>query len=141
MEVYELREVLEAHAARIAAVRSAEEETRPALLRLDGLVREGASLAKERRMADYNRVDVAFHQTLMDLAGNQRMRRIFDAVHAQVQSVRLRAITLPGRPAKSQEEHVRLVAAIHRGDAGAAETEIRHHVTSVKDEVLFALRG
>lgn len=156
-EVYELRELLEAHAARCAACRllpapagvavappvsspSASPDSLALLAQLSQLVEEGERLVVARRVADYNRLDVRFHQTLMDLAGNRRLRRVFDTVHAQVQAVRLRAITLPGRPARSQEEHARLVAAIERADAAAAEAEIRHHVSSVKDDVLTALQ-
>ncbi len=139
VEVYELRELLEAHAARRAAEKRAAGEDVALLTRLATLVEEGERLVAARRVADYNQLDVAFHQTLMDLASNWRLRRVFDTVHAQVQAVRLRAITLPGRPARSQEEHARLVAAILRADADAAEAEIRHHVASVKEEVLAVL--
>ncbi len=139
LEVYELRELLEAHAARRAAERHAQPMQQALLARLQEIVERAEALVRERRPADYNHLDIEFHQTLMQMADNQRMQRIFAGVHAQVQAVRLRAINLPGRPGKSQEEHRRLVSAIRAGNADRAETEVRRHISSVKDEVLAQL--
>jgi DNA-binding GntR family transcriptional regulator len=135
-EVYEMRELLEAFAARRAAQRHAEPAAAALLKQLAGIVEEAEPHARASRTAEYNRLDVEFHQTLVALGGNARVARVFQGVHAQVQAVRLRAIRLPGRPGRSQEEHQRLVAAIRRGDAGAAEAEARHHIASVKQDVL-----
>jgi DNA-binding GntR family transcriptional regulator len=138
-EVYELRELLEAFAARRAAQRHADPAAAALLERLTAIVEEAEPHARAPDMAEYNRLDVELHQTLVALGGNRRVARVFHGVHAQVQAVRLRAIQLPGRPARSQEEHHRLVAAIRRGDADSAEADARHHIASVKQDVLARL--
>ena len=139
VEVYELREVLEGFAARRAAERHDTAPQRQRLARLAAIVTEAGQLADRQHTPEYNRLDSELHQTLLEMAENQRLLRVYRSVHAQVQAVRRRAIHLPGRPAKSHREHRRIVAAIRAGDADRAEAETRRHIASVKEAVLAQL--
>src|SRR5439155_18147216 len=123
VEVYELREVLEAFAARRAAERHDTPPQRRLLAQLAAIVKEADHLADSAHTPEYNRLDAALHETLLAMAENRRMLRVYRSVHAQVQAVRRRAIHLPGRPARSHREHRRIVAAIRAGDADRAEAE------------------
>jgi DNA-binding GntR family transcriptional regulator len=55
-------------------------------------------------------------------------------VNAHLQMVRLRTVTLPGRPEQTVREHYGIVAAIEKRDASLAEKLMRKHVASVRKD-------
>ncbi len=72
--------------------------------------------------------DMAFHRALAEASGNLMFRLILDSLAEIGLASRQRTI---GRVGKftGVEHHAAILAAVERGDAGAAAAAMRHHIT------------
>lgn len=124
LHAYELREVIDGLAARLAA----ERERTQAAARLEPL------LAVQRAALDpwapdkYTEANVEFHAAIFELAGNEFL-------HGQLPVVRMTAQVFTPTALLSQErvfsaiaEHMEIVEAIKCGDATTAEVVARGHI-------------
>ncbi len=136
VELYELREALETFAIRRATERADER----LLAELDGNLRASAGLvAKLRRSgkkaaaqsvsAPFHALDLAFHMTLLEAAGNRRMLKVVGDSHiltrifqADRHAFRLDILET------TQSEHEAIAAAIRNRDASTAEEAMRLHI-------------
>jgi DNA-binding GntR family transcriptional regulator len=130
-ELYELREVLEARAARRAAERA------PADLhaRLSALIKAFGTALKQNDVDRLNAVDTDLHAAISAASGNGRLERSIDTLRAQVLQVRLRTMRQRGRPAKSFREMATLTAAIHSRNGARAEAAMREHLASLRADL------
>lgn len=131
-ELYDLREALEALAARRAAEQGATDlrGTLNAVIKAYGVA---------LKQADYQALaaaDVDLHRSIVRAAGSKRLEKAVDLLAAQVHQVRVRAVRLRGRAAKSFREMAKLTAAIRARDAGRAEASMREHILSLKADIL-----
>jgi len=136
IELYELREALECFAARRASERIGERQ----LADLDRNMAASAELvAKVRRSgkkaaaksvaAPFHALDLAFHMTLLEAAGNRRMLKVVGDSHILVRifqadrhSFRLDILET------TQTEHEAIAEAIRSRDANAAESAMKIHI-------------
>jgi DNA-binding GntR family transcriptional regulator len=134
-EIFELREGLEAEVVRLVLARA----TADTLEILQSHVAAAEAALADADYPAFNAADVALHDALAHAAGNRRLKQALDDVRIWVQRIRLATVAsqfrLPGRPAKAQEQHRRLVEAL-RGRDPAAESIIRQHISSLKEEIL-----
>lgn len=130
-ELYELREVLEARAARRAAERANAEYHS----RLNDLIRALGAALKDDDVDRMTTIDEDIHTAVAAMAGNVRLERAIETVRAQVHHVRLRSFRARGRAAKSLREMAKLVAAMRRRDATRAEAAMREHVASLRSDL------
>jgi DNA-binding GntR family transcriptional regulator len=130
-ELYELREVLEARAARRAAERA------PSDLhgRLSALIKAFGTALKQNDVERLNAVDADLHAAISAASGNARLERTIEMVRAQVLQVRLRTMRHRGRPAKSFREMAKLTAAIHSRNGARAEAAMRDHLSSLRADL------
>jgi DNA-binding GntR family transcriptional regulator len=131
--LYELRLVLEIAAVRRAA-QSGNQPTEAAALRTE----MGGYLDEEPQI-NFHRLDVRFHRSISDLGGNPELAITLMRVHQRIQSVRVRC-QVPGRLRIAHRQHGRIVTAIRKGDADAAEEAITEHVRSACEHVLDVTR-
>ncbi len=61
---------------------------------------------------------------------------MMEIVNAHLQIIRLRTVVLPGRARKTVEEHYKVLEAIEKGDAKAAERLMRRHIESVRNDAI-----
>jgi DNA-binding GntR family transcriptional regulator len=122
IELYAMREILEGSAARFAA----QHATGPEIEILYGLQRElGSAPDHALRLVTLNR---RFHQAIYDAAHNQYLTQALDALHDSMALLHSTTFRAPKRRRESDEEHRRIVAAIERHDADAAEAAAREHI-------------
>lgn len=123
LEVLEVREVLDARAAELAAQRITEKEL-AALERLIELQRAAVAAGDTEEMS---RLDHDFHDRIYRAARNGVLVAIEQYTREVLQVVRWRLITLSTRAAQSIEEHLQITAAIReRSGRGAAAAARRH---------------
>ncbi|MHB1133988.1 MAG: GntR family transcriptional regulator [Chloroflexota bacterium] len=135
VEILTFRELLEAHAARLAAQRRDAATT----ARLAELVEACEPLVAGRDQRGYGRLVAELHRAIVQSSGNRRLIRVFDTLYDQSRIIRWRAFNLPGRPDVGHQEHRQIVAAIAAGDADAAERLVReHHRHTMRDVVAAA---
>jgi len=129
-ELFEARRLLEPVIAGLAARRATREEVQEMERILDEQAKEIA--AGNTGLAQ----DAAFHAAIATAAHNRAITRIVHAVMDLLAQSREEAISTPGRPTRSHEDHRRVLDAIRGGDAAAAERAMQDHVVAVEALVL-----
>ena len=121
-ELYDIREVLEGFAAKLAARHAspAEIELLREMIASDKLVRGEAH--------DLARANKQFHQQLHHCTHNQYLQQMLDSVRRSLALLSGTTLAEPARVQDSQEEHIQLVEAIERRDEATAEEVARRHV-------------
>ncbi len=131
-DIYDLREVLEIHAARLAVTRMTDADLARLEAQVETLHRLGrAGAAQEQVIEDY-----AFHRMLCELGGNGQILRIFDQLATQLRA----GIAIVGRlyddPAKIAATHDPLMEAIRARDPVRLEAELREHLEDAREHVV-----
>jgi DNA-binding GntR family transcriptional regulator len=125
--LYEIREVLDPMATRLAAERRSEEDVERILAAEQALVPFGATAD-----ADALRVHRDFHRSVYQASGNPvligELERLWDkADRYRVVGLRSREDS-PAETARVRDEHRRIAQAVAAGDPGEAELAMRTHV-------------
>ncbi|GIJ60885.1 FadR/GntR family transcriptional regulator [Virgisporangium aurantiacum] len=134
-QINDVREMLEARAARLAAARAAAgtsagttaSAARPADLdRLRDLHKQlKAAKADVERAAV---LDVAFHREIAVATGNPLFVVIIDSIEPALLDIRRRTLGSPGRPARSLRAHALILDRIAAGDPDGAEAAMAEHL-------------
>jgi DNA-binding GntR family transcriptional regulator len=80
-----------------------------------------------------------FYELLMEIAGNDVLRRSYEALTGPVRRLRRIAMQYPGRVHASLEHAAAIVAAIESRDEDTAEREMRSQLSSAREAVLSVL--
>jgi DNA-binding GntR family transcriptional regulator len=137
-QLYDVREVLEARAASLAAVRMTKEE-RKALI--DTLAEHDAQMTEENSTS-YPRgnTDWDFHILILRGARNDVIWRICgDELRDMFSLLRSRHGSSPGRGRKALEEHRWVAEAIVAGNADLAALLMAQHIRASRDNLLAAM--
>lgn len=137
--MFEAMSELEAICARLSAERMTIDERRG----LEFLHRSSAKLVHAGANEEYAAHNTEFHSRLYRGAHNDHIYELVTQTRARLAPFRRAQFRLPGRLAKSYDEHDVIVTAIMRGDAVAAGQAAYAHVAIVSDaSVVFAtVRG
>jgi DNA-binding GntR family transcriptional regulator len=131
VELLYVREALEGLTARMATKnmdRATLEKLRECLHRIS------SEQEKNDKLLKYTPSDVEFHSLLLDACKNNLLKSMMGIVNSQLQMIRLRTVTLPGRAEQTVREHYEILEAIEKGDADLAERAMRKHVASVRKD-------
>ncbi|HEX9578639.1 MAG TPA: FCD domain-containing protein, partial [Myxococcales bacterium] len=72
-------------------------------------------------------------------ARNSVILKVLDLLMDLLRESRTRSLQVPGRIERSYAGHRRILRALKRRDAGAAETAVRKHLKEIEDIVLRQL--
>ncbi len=129
-DVYELRALLEGHAAR----RAAGAVTAATLDALDESCARSTVLAQgEPPVIDLVRENARFHTLILDAAGSERLEGFVRAVTEMPLIYRTYAWYSAEQRRQAHREHERLVDALRAADAERAELIMRRHVLEGAD--------
>jgi DNA-binding GntR family transcriptional regulator len=150
-ELYGMREVLESYAAREAAEKIQPDE----LVRLEELVRQWLAIARhlrdsgaaalEPRMHDrWIKIDEKFHELVLGAARNQLLYKTVSDMRLMAQTLEVRqsgaSPTIGLAPAaRTIRDHMRLLRALRRHDADAAEASMRQQLRMGRERHLAEL--
>ena len=124
MDAYELREVIDGLAARLAASRASALAGAP--LRAIIAVQRGS--LEPWQPAVYTAANVEFHTAIMGLSAYEYLARQVPIVHMTSQVFAPRVLFARDRALAAIEEHEQIVAAIEGADADEAEHLARLHI-------------
>ena len=125
-DMLEARELLEAFAARMAASRRGEDD----LERLRAcIIDERLDLGTERQHAQ----NTGFHTALLEASGNTLLAIAAQPVFGILQTNMRRREIERGTLARVNEDHRRILAAVEKGDANAAEQQMREHLAMLRE--------
>ncbi|MFH1176417.1 MAG: FCD domain-containing protein [Acidobacteriota bacterium] len=134
-ECFDLRLVLEAHAAELAAERA----TAADLGRLRSRAAVEYTYHDWESYATFLDANLAFHLELATLSGNRRLASTLRDLLSSMQRFFFLGLDLGDYGAEMRSEHERLVAALARRDAGAAVESIRSQIGRSRDRIMRAL--
>lgn len=136
IEIYELRELLETAAVRVAA-ESMDDESRA---RLERISEESQKLKLKKGNAPRLAVLISqFDDVLFDQVQNSRIRAVVENLRAHLTRIGHLTEGIPGRIDASVDQHEKIVGAIAARDPETAEKHLRDHIRSVRDDQLKEL--
>lgn len=128
--IYDLREVLEGLAARLAVIHASPAQWRTDLERFKGpmktLVAKGDLDAYIAHYEDLRR-------RIITAAANPLLAEMLDSIFEKTQVLIRRIIILPGRAELGRRQHVAMLEAMCKGDATGAERLRREGLRTAKD--------
>ncbi|MDO8874713.1 MAG: GntR family transcriptional regulator [Pseudolabrys sp.] len=126
-EMAELREVLEAHAARRAAKKIDDATLKELRAAFDTLTKSGV----EGHFDDFLAFDDLFHSAIHRAAGNRKILEMIRNLRDQIQWVRVSNAILPGRVGESLAEMKLVLEALERRNERAAAEAMSAHIGNI----------
>jgi GntR family transcriptional regulator, trigonelline degradation regulator len=134
-EIYELRGLLEANAARACAEEATPEVVRQ-LRGIRGIIEEAFEKRDLPRVLEYTE---RFYETLFEAAGKHVSLTVVKTLNARINRLRALTIATPGRGSDSNREMNLLLDAIERRDGDAASAASFAHIKRTSELALSAL--
>jgi len=133
IEIYQVREVIEGLAARLAAraVRSAGQSPKA----LQKIADKGRKYALSFELSAYLQANQEFHETIYAMAGTPRVTTLARTLSDQIDRLNNRHLAQASVLQRSSEEHQAIVDAITAGDEARAEALMRNHVSSMGNKI------
>jgi len=131
LEIWQIREILEPAACRLAASRidhEALERVERVLLGLRG---------RQAGPEDYEaflRSDLDLHGLILEASSNATLRQVLDMLNERI--VQVRVVTSPLRFQSSVNEHIEIVKALRARDAGGAAPAMRRHLANAREHLV-----
>ena len=129
--LYEVREVLEGLAARLAAERATEDVVRD----LRAAVSEHAAALAAGDLAEHFDADMRFHRLIREATGNAELVAALSPVQDRIRLAMLTTTSLTAGPARALEDHERILEAIEAGDPRRAEALARAHIARLRRQL------
>ena len=126
----DLRRAIFAMACSAAARRVREGEEPTLVERLEDNLAQMRRVEGETDPAVYYELNIAFHDMLMEGAGNPKAKTIYDNLVREMHLFRRRGLSIASNIAKSVEEHTAITEAVAAGDPEAARKAADNHITS-----------
>jgi DNA-binding GntR family transcriptional regulator len=124
--IHEVREFLEAGAARLAAARI----DKAGVERLRRILAEQKRAVTDKDAAGYFRTNSELHRVIAAAAGNARLEQMLLTLENQMRIALHRAASDASHIRSGYDEHQRVVEAIAAGDADVAERAMRQHIAN-----------
>ena len=137
MELFKVREVLEATAATWAAVSATDEE----IALLESILEEQEEAYREP--VDYVRLkylDAQFHMTIVSMAKNRFLSQTFGVLREMIDEGMETTLQVPGRLEISRNDHHRVFEAIKQRNADMASASASVHIDGAKNAAMKRLR-
>ena len=134
-ELYELRLLLEPHAAR-AAIAGLDPDKLAQLSDAAGVMARREGKDERGRYSSFARQDAAFHDMILAFAGNELIRQTLTFQHTHFHIFRLMFHARVTEEAL--DEHEAILAAFATRDPDAAEKAMRIHIEHSRDRLLPA---
>ena len=137
LEVYEVRAALFWQAGRMMAERGAEADVR----RLRQLHDEMAMAADVHRFEDYAPLNFAFHELIVDAAGNRTLASQYRMLVKRLRLFRSRNLMFGDTLTLSHREHEAIVRAVEASDANAAAAACYDHVVQGQHRLVERIKA
>jgi len=129
-ELLDVRKMLEPPLAARAAAHASDEE----IAEMEDILRRQSEKMAQGELAVEE--DSEFHYAIALASGNSVVLKVLDLLMDLLRGTREKSLQVGGRPQKSMAGHRRIMAAIRKHDATAAEAAMRRHVEEIEQIVL-----
>ena len=137
-EIYEVLTALEPSAAANLAGR------KPSIAELEPLAKATQDMEDALSQNDHDtwaEADDRFHNDLLQLHGNRRLKDIVSALHDQVYRARIVTLRLRALPVQSTLDHRTILTHLSEGEAEEARVSFRMHRERAAEELLEILEN
>jgi DNA-binding GntR family transcriptional regulator len=131
-EIYDIREMLEALAGRLASVNASSEQ----LHEMQATMKEYSEALDRGDIKSCIRSDFRFHQQLVEAGGNARLTDMIGSFHLQLSSIIETGPDYLRQARDYLKEHLGILDAVERHDIEQAELLIRSHIRKGKTLLL-----
>ena len=135
VDIYRIRMRLEGLASAMAAEKITEEEKQA--------LSENVALFEfyiQRQDTEHTEeLDTAFHSMIYEASGSRTLERILTDLHSNTKAYRSQSLCVPGRLARTLEEHKEILNAILTGNAEKAEKLTSAHIECAMENMLLVL--
>ena len=139
-ESFEVRRVLEVYAVELAIQVISESQ----LGRMRDLINDLRRLTDiedwDGIYHEYCNLDYDLHHLILDIAGNQRLKEIWEQVNVHVEMARTRYGKLERERKLTQTEHEKILQAFETRDLPTLQQTISYHIDRARQSVLQDLR-
>ena len=87
------------------------------------------------KLDEYSEVNIAFHQTIIELSGNQVLIRLAENLFTHMRMIRRETIGEDDRIERSIRDHMNIIQAIEARDTERAEDLVRQHALGLAEHV------
>jgi len=137
MELFRVREVLEATAADWAASSATEDD----IAHLEQILEEQErAYAEPVDYVELKRLDALFHMTIVKMANNRFLSQTFGVLQEMIDEGMETTLQVPGRLEISREDHHRIFESIKKRNAEAANEAAAVHIAGAKNAAMTRLR-
>ncbi len=133
--LFDLRLLLEPHAAGVAAGRVDAERLRA----LEGVCEAGYKPGDRMSEANFLRANKTFHVAIARASGNQRLAAVLEAILEEMERLFHLGLSLRNRSDEMHHEHTELLEALIEGDGRKAEKAMVQQIKAAYDMVFKAL--
>lgn len=134
-DMYELRRLLEGHAAKLAAGRVPLEAVRALRAELASFATEGPRLDCSGMSGSGKKV----HQLILEFCGNQALAEMLRSMQDHFARFRSVSLEIPEKVISSHAEHLAILAALEAGSGEEAEQLIHQHFEHAAQLLLESL--
>jgi len=131
LEAYQVREALEALAARLASARLQD----PELATLEALHEEMCAAVADRAVQRFFDANQRFHLSLVAFSGNGRLIEIHAQLVQRMGRYMARSLGLRGNLERSLGEHEEIIDALRARDGERAAAAVGHHIHVPQTEI------
>ena len=131
IELIQAWAALESMAARLITQSASEQD-------IAGLRRMFATFEGDRlhaKLDEYSEVNIAFHQTIIELSGNQALIRLAENLFTHMRMIRGSTIGEDDRVDRSIRDHMNIIQALEARDTERAEDLVRQHALGLAEHV------
>lgn len=134
-DVFEMRAKLDCMAVRLAIGKIREHD----LNGYEAIFRKLIDEHNENGTEDLTEIDRAFHEVILEAAGNRWLKELVCLMLDRSQLIRSISLKYPGRMEGSWMEHLNLIAKLRENDIDGAEACALEHVNNAKNAVIKAI--
>lgn len=131
LEMIQVSAALESMAARLGALHATEQE----IADLRTMFVEFEREAPSEHINEYSDANIAFHQALIRLGGNQLIVDRTDHLFIHMRAIRRKTISQDNRAERSIKDHMRIIEALEQRDPDLAERLVREHALGLAEHV------
>ncbi|MEH7119350.1 GntR family transcriptional regulator [Neobacillus vireti] len=136
-QIYEVVEALDGIAGTLATKRATAQE----LDQLEDLIEQQEKALESEDLLAWTDLDEQFHQLIVDLAKNPRLRGVMDSQSDQLYRARLYTSRLRPKPTRSILDHKAIVSVMRAAEPDAARTMLQSHRYRSRCEILQVIRS
>jgi DNA-binding GntR family transcriptional regulator len=136
-DIFDIKEELEGFAARRVTEKLSSEDA----ARLMSIVRSMEESADRNDLEEWMDHDAELHRLMFSILGNDRLESFIRTLNDQWHGLRIGYTALKGRLKVACTEHKWVVEAMCAGDAEGAETAMRSHLHSLREDLLTIMEN